>query len=323
MELPCQCTSDEAKKRGALRPPGLLPLVLVIASARVAAAEQGAPPGQVPAQQGAAQEQTLAAFKQKDIDFYYRSFVAPFSCNDLQNRVAVIMHAVGARDDVNVSVNGCETVVTPSRHGSRTSSSRDQWGSPSSSGGWQSPSGGWTASASADPFDRSSGGEQSAHVHVRAMMPVVVTPEVLNEMEKDKSRRELISRVTGNPAARMDVPVVFHATRQQVTLSHRTIKLEPEDCELLEQMSRSIFRELGVRTVGAGPNCDRREVAHMAPQMTVEALLPVPPPAGPKLEPGGEGPGQGEETGQSAPATPAPGSSDPATAAPPEQTPKQ
>jgi hypothetical protein len=119
----------------------------------------------------------------------------------------------------------------------------------------------------------------------------------------------------------MDTPVVFHATRQQVTLSHRTIKLQPEDCELLEQMSRSIFRELGVRTVGSSPNCDRREIAHMAPQMTVEALLPVPPPAGPKLQPGqGEGESESEP---GAPAAPAPGSSEPATAAPPEQNPQR
>jgi hypothetical protein len=300
----------------------LLPLVLAIASAQVAAAEQGA--GQVPAQPGAAQEQTLAAFKQKDIDFYYRSSLVPLSCNDLANRVAVIMHAIGARDDVNVSVTGCETVVTPSRHRSRTSSS-DPWGGPSSPGTWngQSPSGGWSASVSADPFDSSNGGEQSARVHIRAMMPVLVTPEILNEMEKDKSRRELISRVTGNPAARMDVPVVFPASKQQVTLSHRTIKLEAEDCELLEQMSRSTFRQLGVRTVSPAPNCDRGEIGHMSPQMTVEALLPVAPPAGPKIEIGKDE-GKSEEV---APAAPASGSSEPPAATPPpeqtEQTPQQ
>jgi len=315
MQLTCQCNSDDITPVQARRIAGLLPLVLAIASSQVAAAEQGA--GQVPGQQGAAQGQSLAAFKQKDIDFYYRSSLVPLSCNDLANRVAVIMNAIGARDDVNVSVTGCETVVTPSRHRSRTSAS-DPWGNPSSSGTWngQSPSGGWSASVSADPFDASNGGEQSARVHIRAMMPVLVTPEILNEMEKDKSRRELISRVTGNPAARMDVPVVFPASRQQVTLSHRTIKLEPEDCELLEQMSRSIFRSLDVRTVGGSPNCTRGEVGHMSPQMTVDALLPVAPPAGPKIE-------IGTEAGKPEEGAPASGASDPATAAPPEQTPKQ
>ena len=38
------------------------------------------------------------------------------------------------------------------------------------------------------------------------MMPAQVTPELLKEIEKDKSRRELVSRVTGNPAAAFNDP---------------------------------------------------------------------------------------------------------------------
>src|SRR5690606_11880073 len=108
---------------------------------------------------------------------------------------------------------------------------------------------------------------QSAHLRVSAMMPVEVTPEVIAELERDKSRRALISRVTGNPAASLNDPIVFPAARQLVTLSHKTVDLEPEDCELLEQMSSGLFPELDIRVVRRGPSCDRHEVSHIPPRL--------------------------------------------------------
>lgn len=120
------------------------------------------------------------------------------------------------------------------------------------------------------------------------MMPVEVTPEVLEELKKDKSRRELISRVTDNPNVGLDEPIVFPARREHITLSRRTIDLEPEECELLDQMSRGIFRELGLRVVKGHPSCDRDRVSHIPPQLTVEALMPIMPSV-PKLTPPGGG----------------------------------
>ena len=122
------------------------------------------------------------------------------------------------------------------------------------------------------------------------MMPVEVTPEVLEEIKRDKSRRELVSRVTGNPNASLDEPIVFPARRQNVTISRRTLDIEPEECELLEQMSTSIFRELGVRVVGGRPRCDRDRISNIPPQLIVEALMPIMPSV-PQLSPA---PSEGE-----------------------------
>ena len=219
----------------------------------------------------AAQEQTAAVLKQQEVDFFYRSSVTLYSCIDLETRVANIFRALGARDDVEVAVNGCDAMVTP------MDQPQDTWQSPST--GWvtpSSPSNRWQTSS--DRFgNRSNSRQQSSHVRVRLMLPVEVTPEILAEMQKDKSRRELVSRVTGNPAANLNDPIVFPAQRQSVTLSRRTIDLQPEDCELVEQMSTSVFRELDMKVVGRRANCSRNEVSRLPTEVTVETLMPVMP----------------------------------------------
>ena len=156
------------------------------------------------------------------------------------------------------------------------------------------------------------------------MLPVQVDSKVLAEMERDKSRRELISRVTGNPAAGMNEPIVFPAHRQNVTLSRNTIDLEPEECELLEQMSRSVFRKLDMRVVGGGPRCDRNQISRIAPQVTVEALMPIFPtgptlaPEAPESDPEASAPAESAPASESAPAESDATPSEPAPAPKPE-----
>lgn len=301
--LRSRCASDSQTQVRIRLASTVLPLALLVMNSHVAA-----------------QEQTAAVLKLQEVDFFYRSSVAVFSCPDIQGRVASILRYLGARDDIKVMVNGCDSVVTPTDEPLDSTwqnpSSSGTWQSPSSTGAWQSPSSRWQTSS--DRFGyRRSGRAQSAHVRVRVMMPVEVTPEVLAEMEKDKSRRELVSRVTGNPATNLNDPIVFPAQRQPVTLSRRTVDLEPDECELLEQMSTSVFRELGIRVVGRGANCDRDEVSRMPPQVTVEALMPVMPttPQLPQLTPAE---GESDPDPGAAPAASETESSEPTTATPPE-----
>jgi hypothetical protein len=244
----------------------------------------------------AAQEPVAAVFKTREVDFYYRSNTTPYACHELRNVVANILRATGARDDIDVNVSDCEFVVP---HGMDMDTGRMDSGRMSQDR-WD-PMG-----SSSDRFrNRNTEREQSAHVRIRLMTPVPLTPEVLAEINKDKSRRELVSRVTGNPAAKNNDPIVFPASRQPVTLSRSTVRLEPEDCELLEQMSRSVFRELDIRVVRRDFTCDSRQTSRITPQLTVEALLPVASTA--------RIPGQG----QYGPA-PATGETPPSQAAPPE-----
>jgi hypothetical protein len=200
-----------------------------------------------------------AVFKAKEIDFSYRSTTAFYPCHELRNVVTNILRAIGARDDVQVRVSDCDHVVTSD------DSPFERWEERRFPNGQFSNEG----------FPRNRGREQFSHIRARLMTPVELTPEVLAEIDKDKSRRDLVSRVTGNPAAGMNDPIVFEAKRQPVTLSRTSLRLEPEDCQLLEQMTRSVFRELGVRVVRRNFTCDSRQESRIAPQMTVEALLPT------------------------------------------------
>lgn len=215
-----------------------------------------------------AQEPITAVYKAQEISFQYR---APNNrnrldaCQGLQQRVAAILVAVGARDDIEVNVRNCDVFMLSDDTSMDPMSDRDRM----------------------DPFERDRWGtssrigrsrderRQDVSVRVRLMMPVEVTPEILKEIEKDKSRRELVSRVTGNPAAAFNDPIVFAAQRQEVTLSQRTIRLRPEDCELLEQMSMSVFRKLDVKVVRRSMSCGPGNSSNIPPQLVAEALLPT------------------------------------------------
>lgn len=203
-----------------------------------------------------AQEQVAAVLKAREVSFVYRSFGNVLACDELRNPVSVILRALGARDDVQVRVSDCDIVVIPDE----TSSAWD--------GDWNR-----------DPTDRfrspRANRSQMTTIRVKLFFPTEVTPEVLAEIDKDKSRRELVSRVTGNPLAALDDAIVFAAERREVTLSSSTIRLRPEHCELLEQMIPGVFGELGIKVTRRKFSCDRRGRSQFAPKVTAEVLWPV------------------------------------------------
>ena len=230
--------------------------------------------------QGAAQEPVAAVWQSRKLSFSYSSATTVFSCSALASRVASILRALGARDDLKVKATGCSESITPPP-------------SPVNPGGVNS------RREVSDPFrDQGTYGHQVVSVYVKMMLPTEVTPDVLAELKKDKSRRELVSRVTGNPAARFNDPILFGAQWEPVTLSRKTIGIEAEECELLEQMSPGVFRDLGMRVVRSGVMCSPD--SRIPPEMVVEALRPTPfergtaPPAPPDTE---------DDADRSAPAT--------------------
>jgi len=221
-------------------------------------------------------ETKVAVWKVKEVSFSYRSSNAIYSCAALQKRVQVILLALGAREDLQVRVSSCDNVVmedefeqTPNR-----GSYRDR------SGGWNPRSESPHESVWEDPYERlekrGKKREQSAYVRVRAMMPIELTREVRAEIDRDKSRRELVSRVTGD------------ATHKE------SIGLRSEDCELLDQMSTSILKELDLRVMDKSRKC--RSASRGSPMLTVEALLMAPTGATslPQIPPGETDPKENE-----------------------------
>ena len=203
-------------------------------------------------------KQVAAVLKLHEVHFVYRTVVNFFACDELRRDVAVILRALGARDDVQVRVNDCELVLMPDQR--------------ASSGGWDR----FHPERPPDPFRNFDDQDQQqfSTVYVKAMFPIEATPEVMKEIDKDKSRRDLISRVTGDPAAGLNDPIVYPAERKQITLSQGTLRLRPEHCELLEQMIPSLARQLDFKVISKQLSCDRYGRSEFAPKVTVEVLWP-------------------------------------------------
>jgi hypothetical protein len=245
----------------------------------------------------AAQEPIAAVWKKEKILFTYQSSVTVYSCDMLRNRVASILHAVGARPDLEIKVTNCrQTVVPPDA--TTIDSARRTWQPGSATAGYLP----------------ATDLRQDSTVSVRLSMPTVMTPEVVEELNADKSRRELISRVTGNPIPRFDDPVPFSAERRVVTLSYETIGIEAAECELLDQLVTSSFDDLGLRVVRRGYSCDRRRASLIRPSIDVEALVPA---MLDTREPQQAPADAGEETAPGAPAPSDEASTEPASEKPP------
>jgi hypothetical protein len=204
-------------------------------------------------------KQVAAVLKLHEVQFVYRTVVNFFTCDQLRRDVAVILRAMGARDDVQVRVNDCQLVLMPDQR--------------ASAGGWDR----FHPERPPDPFRNydDQDPQQFSTVYVKAMFPIEATPEVMKEIDKDKSRRDLISRVTGDPLAALNDPIVFPAERKEITLSQGTLRLRPEHCELLEQMIPRLARQLDFKVISRQFSCDRYGRSEFSPKVTVEVLWPT------------------------------------------------
>lgn len=236
-----------------------------------------------------------AVWKERKLFFAYRSAYAIFSCTTLGDRVADILRAVGARPDLEVRIDNCAELPATPTVGTGNRAGWEQDRAANDRVGWSGSA--WPSEAGAR-FGRRDELQLASNVTVRLRMPVELTPDVAAELERDRSRRELVSRATGDPAARFNDPIVFAAQRRNVTLSRQTVDLEPVECELLDQMSAG-FRKLGVKIVRRGFSCDRNRVSLIPPELEVEALLPAIPEERP-AESSSEGEDETEDASETA-----------------------
>lgn len=121
------------------------------------------------------------------------------------------------------------------------------------------------------------------HVKISVTSPVEATPEALAELEKTRSTRELTARVRGE---RMVEPTAqFPAHWKPVSLSRGSFRLEPGDCELVDQLKRHVLPKLSIRIVKDNMACTPGQNSMGQPRLEVEALTAMPKPDEP-----GEGP---------------------------------
>jgi hypothetical protein len=213
-------------------------------------------------------EITNAIWKDQEIAFMYRSRDNIYSCGALRSRVESLLRAVGAeRESLEVQVSSCDDFfIAPIDEPPFVT--QPQGRSP-----------GDQLRARGDV--RRARDAQFSQVRIRLRSPIPATPEALAELEKTKPYRELLGRVTGSSAAVQEAASQFPARRQSVSLSTRTLDLEPEECELLEQMITEVFPKLGVTVTKKSMSCFPPRVSLLKPRIEVEALIRTPPAAPP------------------------------------------
>lgn len=117
---------------------------------------------------------------------------------------------------------------------------------------------------------------RSPHVRLVAKTPVEATPEVLAELEKGKTQRELTARVRGE---RPEEPTAqFPATWKRVNLSVGKLGIESGECELIEELNRKVFPKLAIRTLKNETHCIPRQQNVGQPKLEVDALTALPSP---------------------------------------------
>jgi hypothetical protein len=124
---------------------------------------------------------------------------------------------------------------------------------------------------------RLTGPEWTPSVRIVAALPVEATPEVLAELAKDASTRELVAKVQGKSPD--EATAQFPARPRRVEFVSGGLSfLKDGDCELMEQMRDRVFGPLGVKVIESSLRCVPRQVTIGAIRMTVEVLEPLPPP---------------------------------------------
>lgn len=188
-----------------------------------------------------------AVLKSQEIKFNYQSFNTFYSCDGIEDKLERVLLALGANKDVEVEARGCAE------------------GSELISDLRRSPTG-------VSP--------RSPLVTIRVTSPVEATPEVLAELEKTRTQRELTARVRGERGAALDAEAQFDAPWRPVSLSKGgELRLEPGDCELIDALRKQVLPKLGVRVVKDNLKCSPRDGNRFQPQLEVEALMTPPPPA--------------------------------------------
>ena len=129
---------------------------------------------------------------------------------------------------------------------------------------------------------RQSGPEWTPAVRIVAAFPAEATPELMAELAASAPERELAARVGGKPVT--EATAQFPARWKRVEFQSGPSGLrdiDDGDCDLMEQLRRSVFDKIGVRVLEYDVNCVPRQVTLGAVRMAVEVLEPVSPAADP------------------------------------------
>jgi hypothetical protein len=105
--------------------------------------------------------------------------------------------------------------------------------------------------------------------------PVAATPENLRELTTYDARDELLAHVRGERLASTEDVPRFPAVWKTISFARsREMRLDPGDCELVQQLRRHVLPRMSVQIVSDRVRCSAFG-NYVRPQLTVAALVPV------------------------------------------------
>lgn len=126
-------------------------------------------------------------------------------------------------------------------------------------------------------FSPRRGAEWTPSLDIVAAMPRQATPEVLAELAKGASQRELAAKVGGKPAPAAEVAAEFPARVRRVDFRDSPTGLvQPGDCELIDQMREGVFVPLGATIVVNRMGCVTHTLNNGIIVLSIDVLEPVP-----------------------------------------------
>jgi hypothetical protein len=119
-----------------------------------------------------------------------------------------------------------------------------------------------------------SGVQLMPSARIKVAVPTELTPELLAQLEAQKSKRELVAKAKGSGTAIDVATAQFPAERRIVEFEGRRLdRVNDGDCELLEQLLPQVLEKLGVREVpGSSLTCMPRQSQFGAVHLKLESL---------------------------------------------------
>lgn len=113
-------------------------------------------------------------------------------------------------------------------------------------------------------------------VRIDMTSPVEATPQALEEINKDKTKRELSARVRGERAE--ELTAQFPAHWRKVDLSAGKLDIDPGECELIDELNKKVFSKLAIKVTRDDISCVPNQRSIGQPKLEIEALTAAPKP---------------------------------------------
>ena len=119
--------------------------------------------------------------------------------------------------------------------------------------------------------------QAGAYVQITLESPVEATEANIAAVTQHTSRAELVAKVRNEALPTPENVERFPAEWKTVSMSRdRALKLEPGDCELVQQLRRDVFPRMSIRIVRDNLKCSAAFGNLGQPQLSVAALVAAP-----------------------------------------------